>query len=305
VPRVSIVISTYNRAELLPCAIQSVQAQTCGDVEIIVADDGSTDNTPDVAAQFGRAIVYLPLQHRGLPATTRNAGLRAATGEFVAFLDSDDMFFADKIALQLGAFEAHPVAGVVYSDGIFFRDTPEEPIGRVQDGLPTPKGDVFGDLLRGNFLAPPIVLIRRACLDAVGFFDERLDFFAVEDYDLWLRLAANCQFVYAAGQVAAIRRHTGSISREIAPLRRRVLNVLAKMEMLYPDLMRQHNQARHEGYARNYGAIAVAGFEQGHLLLAFANAIFALAHLLRLPMFGLREFTAWWHRRHLRHGARR
>jgi glycosyltransferase involved in cell wall biosynthesis len=304
-PVISVVIPTYNRAAYIAEAIRSVQAQTFRDVEIIVADDGSTDNTAEIIAGFGNALTYVPLSHRGLPAATRNAGLRAGKGEFVAFLDSDDLFLANKMALQLAAFEAHPEAGLVYSNGHFFRDHPGQPIGYVLDGLPTPSGDVFPELLRGNFLAPPAVLVRRVCLDAVGLFDERPDFFAVEDYDLWLRIAAQFPVIYALGDVAAIRRHQQSISRDVAALRRRVLRVLDKMEVLYPQLMSQHRGARHEAYARNHGAIALAELKQGHILPGFSHGLRAFAHTLRMHRLGTDAFTAWWQRRSRRRGAAR
>ena len=107
-PRVSVIIPTYNRAHLIRQALESALAQTCRDFEIIVADDGSTDHTAEVVAQFGSAVTYIPLPHRDQPAATRNGGLRVARGEFVAFLDSDDLFFPNKLALQIAALEAHP-----------------------------------------------------------------------------------------------------------------------------------------------------------------------------------------------------
>jgi glycosyltransferase involved in cell wall biosynthesis len=221
VPRVSVIIPTYNRAGLIRAAIESVQAQTYRDFEIIVTDDGSTDATAEIVAWLGDTIIYVPLPHRGQPAATRNGGLRVARGEFVAFLDSDDVFFPHKLALQVAALEGCPEVGMVYSDGCFFRDDPGQPTGRVQDGLPTPSGDIFADLLRGNMLAPPVVLIRRSCLDLVGEFDEHPDLCSVEDYDLWLRIAAQFQICYVAGEVAAIRRHRKSISYDSAALRSR------------------------------------------------------------------------------------
>jgi glycosyltransferase involved in cell wall biosynthesis len=300
VPRVSIVIPTYNRAILIAEALHSVQAQTFQDFEIIVADDGSTDNTAQVVHQFGQSLIYVPLPHRGQPAATRNGGLRAATGEFIAFLDSDDVYFDHKLAVQIAAFDAHPEVDVVYSDGVYFRDMPTHPIGHIQTGLPSPSGNVFTDLLRGNFLAPPVVLIRRTCLDSIGWFNEQPNYILVEDYDLWLRLATQYLFLYVPGNVAAVRRHSGNSSANVAALRKRTLYVLKGIDTLFPDLMRQHRQARHEAYARNHGAIALAGFRQKHLTSGFSHGMRALYHTLQLPGFGLEEFTGWWKRRQLR-----
>jgi glycosyltransferase involved in cell wall biosynthesis len=303
-PRVSVIIPTYNRAALIGEAIASALAQTFRDFEIIVADDGSTDNTAQVVAQFGSAIKFIALPHRGQPAATRNAGLQQANGEFIAFLDSDDVYFPNKLALQVSALASNSELGMVYSNGVFFRENPGAPVGRVQDGLPTPSGNIFSELLRGNFLAPPVVLIRRAALDAVGGFDERPGFFGVEDYDLWLRLAVRFQAQYVPGDVAAIRRHSQSVSRDVVALRKRVLQVLAKMDARYPDLMREHRAARNEGYARNHGAVALAELEQGHWVSAARHGLFGLSHAARMPNLGVDAFRAWRKRRALRRGAR-
>jgi glycosyltransferase involved in cell wall biosynthesis len=299
-PQVSVIIPTYNRSRYIAEAIRSVQAQTHRDVEIIVADDGSTDNTRDIVSQFGQGVTYLQLPHRGQPAATRNAGLLAAEGEYVTFLDSDDLFLPGKLALQLAAFEQHPEAGLAYSNGYFFRDDPQVPTGRALDGMPTPTGDALADLLRGNFLTSPVVLIRRGCLDVVGLFDERPEFFAVEDYDLWLRIAAHFPFVYAPGDVAAIRRHGESISRDVASLRSRALVVLAKLEASNPDLTRLHRAALHEGYARNHGAVALAHFQQRQVLSGLSHAVQALRYSLRTPGLGTKPLLEWARRRRVR-----
>ena len=302
-PTVSVIIPTFNRAGYIADAIQSAQAQDHCDVEIIVADDGSTDNTAEIVAQFAPRTVYMRLPHRGQPAATRNGGLCAARGEFVAFLDSDDLFLPGKLALQLAAFSAHPEAALVYANGYFFRDRPDEPLGYLLDGLPVPSGHIFAELLRGNFVFTPAVLVKRACLDVVGRFDERPDFFAVEDYDLWLRIAGQFPVVYTPGNVAAVRRHGKSISSDIAALRRRELRVLAKMDTLYPTLMSQYRDARHEAYARNHGAIAMAEFRQGHKRSGLFHTFKALRHTLPMPGLGRRAVIEWWIRRHLRERA--
>jgi glycosyltransferase involved in cell wall biosynthesis len=299
-PRVSVIIPTYNRSRYIADAIRSVQAQTHRDVEIIVADDGSTDDTSQVMVGFGDSVLYLQLEHRGQPAATRNAGLRAAGGEYVAFLDSDDLFLPGKLAHQLAALERHPEAGLAYSNGYFFRDDPHVPTGRALDGMPTPTGDALPDLLRGNFLTSPVVLVRQDCLGVVGLFDENPELFAVEDYDLWLRIATQFPFVYARGDVAAIRRHKSSISRDIASLRSAALAVLAKLEASGPGLTSSQRHALNEGYARHHGAIAVALFHQQEYLEGLDHVRQAFGHSLRTPGLGTKAFLEWLRRRRLR-----
>jgi glycosyltransferase involved in cell wall biosynthesis len=299
-PQVSVIIPTYNRASYIEEAIRSVQAQSYSDVEIIIADDGSTDNTPHIVSQFGPGMIYLPLPHRGQPAATRNAGLRAAEGEYVAFLDSDDLFLPGKLALQLAAFEQHPEAGLVYSNGYFFRDDPGVPTGHALDGMPTPSGYVLADLLRGNFLTSPVVLLRRACLEAVRPFDEDPALFVAEDYELWLRLSAHFPFVYVPGDVAAIRRHEGSISGDVAALRGCALLALAKLEGNRPDLRLSYATAFNEGYARNHGAIAAALFQRRQFLEGLSHAVQALRYSLRTPGLGTKPLLEWARRRRVR-----
>jgi glycosyltransferase involved in cell wall biosynthesis len=299
-PLVSVVMATYNRAAYIADAIRSVQAQAYDNVEIIVADDGSTDNTPEIVGQFGEAVTYLQLPHRGQPAATRNAALERAKGEYIAFLDSDDLFLPSRLAKQVSALVKHPDAALAYSNGYFFRDHPEQPTGHVLDGLPTPSGKAFADLLRGNFLSSPVVLVRRSCLDAVGTFDERPEFFAVEDYDLWLRIAARFPLVYVPGDVAAIRRHGESISRDVAALRTGVIQVLAKLEASHPQLTRQHRTALCEGYARNHGAVALARFRQGQISGGLRHAFQALRYSLSTPGCGTRALLQWLRRRRVR-----
>lgn len=299
-PKVSVIIPTYDRGSYLAQAIHSVQAQSYADVEIIVVDDGSTDDTLQTVSQSGPSVIYLPLPHRGQPAVTRNAGLRAAEGEYVAFLDSDDLFLPGKLALQLAAFEQHPEAGLAYSNGYFFRDDPDVPTGHALDGLPTPSGDVLADLLRGNFLTSPVVLLRRACLEVAGPFDEDPALFVAEDYELWLRLAAHFPFVYVPGDVAAIRRQEGSISGDVAALRGCALLALKKLETSHPDLRRSQAAAFSEGYARNHGAIAAALFQRRQFMQGLSHAAQALRYSLQTPGLGTKALLEWARRRRVR-----
>jgi glycosyltransferase involved in cell wall biosynthesis len=288
---VTVIIPTYNRAAELALALQSALMQDPPPAEIIVADDGSSDATRDVARGVGPRVTYLRLAHSGRPAVARNAALRQARGELIAFLDDDDRFLPHKLALQTAALAAHPDAACVYSDGLFFRDDPSRPCGQVLAGMPAPSGDVFAPLLRGNFLFPALLLLRRACLDEVGGFDEAR--VTAEDYDLWLRLAVRHPFVHAPGQVAAIRRHPGSLSADAARVRCESLAVLRRLDATAPARMRAAAAARSEGYARHHGAVALALARRRQLLGAAAHAAASLAHALRHPRTGAAAFTRW------------
>ena len=303
VPRVSVIIPTYNRVPYLGDAIRSVLAQPTDSTEIIVVDDGSTDHTEELVRSFDAGLIYLRVPHRGQPAATRNHGLLAAHGDFVALLDSDDLFLPGKLAEQGAALAAHADAALVYSNGYFFTNDPATPISRVLDGLPTPSGDGFADLLRGNFLFPAVTLIRRTCLDEVGAFDEALTLRGVEDYDLWLRLAARFPILYVPGDVAAIRRHADNISKNPATIRMGVLHVLEKMRTVAPHLVQRHRAAWHEGAARSHGAIMLARLQKRHVGAACHHTWRAVSHAVRTPGAGLPAFRAWWQRRALRRGA--
>jgi len=301
--RISVIIPTYNRVPYLGEAIRSVLAQPAEGMEIIVVDDGSTDTTEAVVRGFDAGLTYLRVPHRGQPAATRNRGLEAARGDFIALLDSDDLFLAGKLAGQSAALAAHAEAALVYSNGYFFSDDPTAPISRVLDGLPTPSGDAFADLLRGNFLFPAVTLIRRSCLDAVGAFDEALTLRGVEDYDLWLRLAARYPILYLPGDVAAIRRHTDNLSKNPATIRMGALQVLEKMRTAAPDLVQRHFAEWHEGAARCHGAILRQRLREWRIGAACPHAVHALIHAVRTPGGGLPALLAWYQRRAMRHGA--
>jgi glycosyltransferase involved in cell wall biosynthesis len=248
---------------------------------------------------------YLALPHRGQPAAPRNAALAAATGEYIALLDSDDLFLPLKFARQLPVLEANPDLAMVYSEGRIFTDDPAQSAGRVQAGLPTPSGDILPDLIRGNFLSTPVVLLRRAWLDVVGHFDESPDLRAVEDYHLWLRLAVHAPARFVPGEVAAIRQHPGNISAAALRIRVHALNVLYRLEAAYPDRMRANPAARHEAYARRHGSVALAAWEQRRFGLVLRHTATALRHTLQLPGGGLTLLRGWRHRHRVRAGISR
>ncbi len=185
-PAVSVVIPTYNRAPLLRRALDSVFGQTFRDFEVLVVDDGSTDDTAATVAGCGDVRVrYLRQAQNAGVAAARNRGLREARAELVAFLDSDDEWLPDKLALQVALFRDAPEdIGLVYTGVESVRDDGRRTIER-----PRCRGDVFREMLAANVVhgGGSNVMIRRAVVATVGFFDEQVA--AIEDYHYWLRIA--------------------------------------------------------------------------------------------------------------------
>jgi glycosyltransferase involved in cell wall biosynthesis len=208
-PRVSAIIRTHNRAPLLAEAIDSVLVQTLPGVELLVVDDGSTDGTRALLADYGDRLRAIYLEHSGNPAAVGNAGLRAAAGEYIAFLDSDDLWLPDKLARQLARLDAELRFGFSYGNVCLL-----EPDGRRSAPVLAPDqivaGSVLQPLVRNMCVHISTLVVRRACLDAAGWFDERHN--ADEDLELLVRLARAYDAVCIPEPVALIRRHGGQRS---------------------------------------------------------------------------------------------
>ena len=180
-PRVSVVIPTHNRCDLVREAIASVTAQSYADLELIVVDDGSDDGTAEVVQQYaGVRYVYQP--NRGV-STARNAGVALARGELIAFLDSDDLWQPRKLEHQVALFDQYPDVQICQTDEIWVRNGV-----RVNPHNKHRKagGDIFARSLELCLVSPSAVMMRRALFEELKGFDETLP--ACEDYDLWLRV---------------------------------------------------------------------------------------------------------------------
>lgn len=179
--RVSVVVPCFNGARYLREAIDGALAQTYGDVEVVVADDGSTDDSVAIVASYGERVRGLRQANAG-PSAARNLALRSATGEFVALLDADDRFHPDKLARQVDVLRARPDASIVHCG---WRLVDGEGCELPERGWPRLDGDVLDTLVLGNLVHPVSVVLRRAAVDDVGGFDERCP--VNEDWDLFLR----------------------------------------------------------------------------------------------------------------------
>ena len=192
--KVSVIIPTYNRENLVDKAIKSVLKQTYRNYEVIIIDDGSTDNTEKVVKNFHHPQIHY-IKHadnRGVSAA-RNTGIRNCCGEYIAFLDSDDEWMPEKLNKQMKIFEKAPSkVGAVYT-GNYYIDKISEKITKVY--IPRKKGHIYEDILRGEgTLYISTLLVRKECFTKAGLFDE--DFPAREDLDMWIRISKHYQFVY-------------------------------------------------------------------------------------------------------------
>jgi glycosyltransferase involved in cell wall biosynthesis len=193
-PVVSTVIATYNHGRYLASALDSVLNQTVRDVEAIVVDDGSTDDTPEVMRRYKRElrVRYHRGENRG-PAAARNAGIAMARAPLLAFLDADDLWLPAKLERQVSLIAADPAIAVVYARRLLLDDADRL---LTYDQPELYRGDVLQQLFLTNFICLSSALVRRDSLKRCGLFDERIKGASCEDYDLWLRLARDYRFDY-------------------------------------------------------------------------------------------------------------
>ncbi len=198
---VSIIIPTHNRAGFLAQAIDSVLAQTYANFELIVVDDGSTDETQPLLASYGKALISLYQENCG-PAAARNAGIRAARHPLLAFLDSDDQFTRNKLALQTAAMAAQPDLLISHTQETWFRNGHHlnQKKHHVKEG-----GDIFARNLVLCMVGMSTVMVRRELFERIGLFDE--SFPCCEDYEFWLRASVAHPFLLVDAPLTA--KHGG------------------------------------------------------------------------------------------------
>ncbi len=203
-PLVSVVIPSYNHARYVPEAVESALAQVGCRTEVIVVDDGSTDNTREVLARFGDRIRYIFQENQGHSAA-RNTGIRAAQGEWIALLDADDYWHPQKTQRQLAALEREPTARVIGS--AHGDEMPEE-----LDEHPALRWLTVRDFLSGTMLTSSSTLVHRSAFEVAGLFDPSLK--GAEDRDMWLRLTARVPVLQADLPCWHYRVHDQQTSRD-------------------------------------------------------------------------------------------
>lgn len=269
---VSVIITSYNYARFIRETIQSVLDQTYRDFEVIVVDDGSTDETASILDSFGHNITCIYQANQGKSAAL-NRGLAASRGRYVAFLDSDDCWMPDALEARVVAFEANPAVGVVYGRARVVDET-----GRVLPyAIGAPQryaGDTFRSLLYGVFIPFLTFMVRRECFERVGmYFDP--SFGATNDWELYLRLSRVCRFHFLDRPLAHYRVHGSNWSGKPAVMAEQMTRLLHKA-LSTPDLPPEVERTKHHVYRNLYSnaGLGYVGPGPRHLALHyFARAL--------------------------------
>lgn len=288
-PDVGVVIPTYNRAALLRAALESVLAQTMPAREIVVVDDGSTDETPQVVEamqEAGAPITYVRRPHTNRRGEVRNAGVTLIRGDLVTFLDSDDLWRPERLERQVESLRREPAAGFAFCNVHRFDDSGL--IGRVPCLLPGARydGQILGDLLEEPLAVSSTLLVRREAFEQVGgFADLRMN----EDYELTLRLAARYPAAYVPEVLVLMREHPGrtSSSEQEMPLLD-YLTIVRRFLRDHPGLPPGIRARARRGMANVHLKLARLYLEAGDKVAARRH----LVTLLRLRPWDRRAISA-------------
>ncbi len=221
-PLVSVIIPCYNNAGHIATAIDSVMAQDYANIEIIVINDGSTDNSIEVLQQYGDKITLLTQQNQG-PAVARNSGMTAARGDFIAFLDGDDIWLPGKITAQVNYLKHNPQTGLCYTSWLVWDQS--QPLAGLLAQLPNTadlaelvadrSGWLYTKLLEVSAVCTITVMLRAEIVRAVGLFNK--DYAIGEDHDYWIRVSRHCQIDKLSAVYAVYRQNPYSTTKKLHP----------------------------------------------------------------------------------------
>ena len=251
-PKVSVIIPAYNKADFTVKTVESVLAQTYKNLEIIVVDDGSEDQTRNSLSPYEGRIHYFYKKNGGA-CSARNFGLRAAKGKYVGFLDCDDLYLKDKIARSVDFLEEHPDFGFVHT-GVYLIDAKDQIVGRFTCAKDLQIDRIAPFLIMENCVSNPTVLMRKECFETVGGFDETI--FTPADWDLWLRLAERYRVGFIDTPLSQYRVTDNFIFNKLELSQREEIFVVEKFFQRNPHLQSQLEKralsALHLRYAQCY-----------------------------------------------------
>jgi len=257
-PLVSVVLPTYNRWPMIAEAVESVLAQTFRDFELVVIDDGSTDNTTRLLSSCDSRLRVLSQPHTGV-AAARNAGVARSRGKYIAFLDSDDLWLPAKLAIQTDFMEQNSQMQICQTEEIWIRDGMRlNPKMRHRK----PSGDIFQRSLELCLVSPSAVMMTKELFDLTGGFDE--SFPVCEDYDLWLRIAVGHP-VYLIDSPLVTKRggHVDQLSRSLWGMDR--FRVLAIAKLLRDGLAGEKKQWALDSLRQKTSILAAGAAKRGKL----------------------------------------
>ena len=266
-PLFSVIIPTFNRAETLVRAIQSVKAQTVRDFEIIVIDDGA-DQTPEALVQFGDQVRYLRGAGAGV-AAARNLGIKEARGAYVAFLDADDCWYPQKLARVAEAVMASPASGLFYSRIDYVTQSGEQ---LASPRIRCIRGNGYLELLGGDFIANSATVVKKECFDRVGGFDPGLH--GCEDWDLWIRIA-RYHPIWCIPEVLVAYEYlsAGSFSARMDLVLRGIDEVISKSFKADPGLSPARRKQISSSVAYVRGRVCLGAQDQRQAHAEFRRAI--------------------------------
>jgi len=237
-PTVSVIIPTFNRSEKVVRAVSSVLNQGFRDFEIIVVDDGSTDNTREALSKYMSSIQYIRQSDNMGVSAARNRGIKSSVAPWIAFLDSDDYWLKEKLPVQIEFIDQNPNAVACQTEEIWIKnDRRVNPKKRHRK----PSGNIFAQSLKLCLVSPSSVIIKRSLLEDVGLFDETLP--AAEDFDLWLRISCRHPiYLIDKGLVVKEGGHEDQLSRQFSGMDRFRIKAIVKLiesGILSPDQISQ------------------------------------------------------------------
>ena len=229
-PLVTVIVPTYNRAVMIVETLSAILQQSFKNFELLVISNGSTDNTESVVAGLNdQRIIFFQLPPSGRPAVPRNRGIKEAKGKYIAFCDDDDLWLPDKLQKQVDFMESNPDTALCFGYAERFGDTDRS--GSLLH--PTAESDGVKDfmsLFLGNKIPTFTVMVRKDCLDEVGCFDEDPKLTAIEDYDLWLRVAHKQKIACIPAVLGKYRVHQNNFSSNMVLERMKLLKLVEKFD---------------------------------------------------------------------------
>ena len=234
-PKVSVIIPVYNGEKYIAQAIESALSQAYNNIEIIVINDGSTDNSYDKIMPYLPSVKYIYQENKGV-AAARNSGIKNSTGELIGFLDADDLWLPEKLEFQVNYLLKHQDIALVHSNQ---KSIYEDGVQTIAEPPPTKAmGMCFKELFLRNQISGGSVLLRKKCLDQIGLFDERM--FFGEDYELWLRMSRFFLIGYIDRVLYLYRQHSSNMStnweRALLGKTQVIETILKKFPEIYQEL---------------------------------------------------------------------